>query len=93
MEERKLDAGWNKVEEPKPIKLHPAKQKSGFAVLDKETMLAMASKGGKAAHAKGTAHSFNSETARAAALKLWEKRRAANRAAFPVSKYGSGSEE
>ena len=35
--------------------------------MDKNLLREIASKGGKAAHAQGTAHKFNSETARAAA--------------------------
>ena len=38
----------------------------GFASMDKEKQREIASKGGKAAHEKGTAHEFDSEEAREA---------------------------
>lgn len=38
----------------------------GFASMDEEKQREIASKGGKAAHAKGTAHEFDSEEAREA---------------------------
>ena len=41
----------------------------GFASMDKERQRQIASKGGKAAHAKGTAHEFTSEEARRAGRK------------------------
>ena len=41
----------------------------GFAAMDPEKQRAIASMGGKAAHAKGTAHQFTSEEARAAGRK------------------------
>ena len=41
----------------------------GFAAMDQEKQRAIASKGGKAAHAKGTAHEFTPEEARAAGRK------------------------
>lgn len=48
-----------------------AKQKSlrGFASMDPETQRAIARKGGRAAHVKGTAHKFTSEEARKAGRK------------------------
>lgn len=45
------------------------KKLKGFAVMDAEKQRALASKGGKAAHAKGTAHQWTSEEARAAGKK------------------------
>src|SRR5262245_54985339 len=45
------------------------KSNRGFASMDKERQRAIASKGGKAAHAKGTAHEFTPEEARAAGRK------------------------
>lgn len=45
------------------------KQMKGFAVISPERMRQIASQGGKAAHAKGTAHKFTSEEARAAGKK------------------------
>ncbi|WP_255369640.1 KGG domain-containing protein [Nitrosovibrio sp. Nv17] len=43
--------------------------KRGFASMDKEKQRAIASKGGKAAHAKGTAHRFTPEEASLAGYK------------------------
>jgi general stress protein YciG len=40
--------------------------KRGFAAMDPEQQRMIASKGGKAAHAKGTAHEWTSEEARRA---------------------------
>lgn len=45
------------------------KKKRGFACMDKSKVSAIASKGGKAAHAAGTAHQFTSEEARIAGRK------------------------
>jgi general stress protein YciG len=41
----------------------------GFAAMDEQKQREIASKGGKAAHEKGTAHEFDSEEARAAGQK------------------------
>ncbi|MDF2445303.1 MAG: hypothetical protein K0S46_539 [Moraxellaceae bacterium] len=43
--------------------------KQGFASMDKEKQREIASKGGQAAHEKGTAHEFDSEEARKAGRK------------------------
>lgn len=43
--------------------------KRGFAAMDPERVKAIASAGGKAAHAAGTAHRFTTEEARAAGTK------------------------
>lgn len=45
------------------------KGKRGFASMSKEKQALIASKGGKSAHAKGTAHEWNSEEARKAGRK------------------------
>lgn len=45
----------------------------GFAAMDDEKQREIASKGGKAAHQKGTAHEFTSEEAREAGKKGGEK--------------------
>ena len=45
------------------------KSKRGFASMDRDRQREIASKGGRAAHAKGTAHEFNSDEARAAGRK------------------------
>ncbi|MBE9171426.1 stress-induced protein [Pleurocapsales cyanobacterium LEGE 06147] len=45
------------------------KDKRGFASMDEEKQKEIASKGGKAAHQKGTAHEFSSEEAKEAGKK------------------------
>src|SRR5262245_38916626 len=50
-------------EAPKP------RRPRGFAAMDRSKVSEIASKGGKAAHAAGTAHQFTSEEARAAGKK------------------------
>lgn len=45
------------------------KEKRGFASMDRQKQREIASKGGRAAHAMGTAHEFTSEEARAAGRK------------------------
>jgi general stress protein YciG len=45
------------------------KSRRGFAAMDEEKQRQIASKGGKAAHLKGTAHKFTSEEAREAGRK------------------------
>lgn len=47
--------------------------KRGFASMDEDKQREIASKGGKAAHAKGTAHEFTSEEAQEAGRKGGEK--------------------
>ncbi len=47
--------------------------KRGFGAMDQEKQRAIASKGGRAAHQKGTAHEFTSEEAAAAGRKGGEK--------------------
>lgn len=55
------------IEEPPPTAPAPAeKKKRGFACMDRERVSEIARKGGKAAHAQGTAHQFTSEEARKA---------------------------
>ena len=46
-----------------------AKEDRGFASMDRSKQRDIASKGGKAAHQKGTAHEWTSEEARAAGRK------------------------
>lgn len=45
------------------------KSRRGFAAMDREKQKEIASKGGKAAHAKGSAHEFTSDQAREAGRK------------------------
>lgn len=47
----------------------PKKERRGFASMTTEKQREIASKGGKAAHAKGTGHEWTSEEARAAGRK------------------------
>src|SRR5262245_14231357 len=51
------------AEQPKP------RRPRGFAAMDRSKVSEIASKGGKAAHAAGTAHQFTSDEARAAGKK------------------------
>lgn len=43
-----------------------SKMRRGFAAMDRAAVSEISRKGGKAAHAAGTAHQFNTEEARAA---------------------------
>lgn len=52
--------------ETAPAKIHRPR---GFAAMDRAKVSEIASKGGKAAHAHGTAHQFTSEEAREAGKK------------------------
>lgn len=54
---------------PTPPAAYPKKQRRGFAAMSAEKQLEIASLGGKAAHAKGTAHQFTREEAIAAGKK------------------------
>jgi uncharacterized protein len=60
----------------------------GFAALSPERIRELASKGGKAAHAAGTAHQFNSEEGRAAGRKGGHATHAARRKAAERSEGG-----
>ncbi len=53
----------NQAPAPKP------KQRRGFAAMDPHLVAEIASKGGKAAHAAGTAHEFTTDEAREAGRK------------------------
>jgi general stress protein YciG len=64
------------VEEEQDGKDHPSGRRSaerGFASMDRDKQREIASRGGRAAHQKGTAHQFTSEEARAAGRKGGEK--------------------
>ena len=61
-DERKSDQGGREEE-------HVAKEDRGFASMDRAKQREIASKGGKAAHQKGTAHEWTSEEARDAGRK------------------------
>jgi uncharacterized protein len=47
----------------------PRPRRRGFAAMDRDRVKQIASKGGRAAHAAGTAHQFNSDEARVAGRK------------------------
>lgn len=47
----------------------PVKKPRGFAAMDPELVKAISSKGGKSAHAAGTAHQFTTDEAKAAGRK------------------------
>ncbi len=49
--------------------VQPVKQRKGFAAIPKERQREIASAGGRAAHAKGTAHKWTPEEAREAGVK------------------------
>lgn len=57
-----------KTEQP-PAEAPKPRRPRGFAAMDRAKVSEIASKGGKAAHAAGTAHQFTSEEARAAGKK------------------------
>ncbi len=59
------------VADANPLK--KKKSKRGFAAMSAAQVSEIASKGGKAAHAKGTAHEWSSEEARVAGRKGGQK--------------------
>src|ERR1700710_1412096 len=61
---RHTAAGWKWTQE-----VSVAKEDRGFASMDRAKQREIASKGGKAAHQKGTAHEWTSEEARDAGRK------------------------
>jgi general stress protein YciG len=63
------EAQEEKSSESLPESSPPAKKRRGFAVMDPKRVSEIASKGGKAAHAAGTAHEFSREEAREAGRK------------------------
>ncbi len=54
---------------PKPVEQAPARRPRGFAAMAPDLVREISRKGGKAAHAAGTAHEFTSDEARAAGRK------------------------
>ncbi len=52
-----------------PAASAPARKPRGFAAIDRNRVKEIARKGGKAAHAAGTAHEFTSDEARVAGKK------------------------
>jgi general stress protein YciG len=69
---RQADAPHHPVFQPEaPERTNPMSEKSrrGFAAMDREKQRQIASKGGRAAHAKGSAHEFTPDQAREAGRK------------------------
>jgi uncharacterized protein len=66
--------------------------KRGFASMDQEKQREIASKGGKAAHAKGTAHEFSSEEAREAGRKGGEASHGGGRGSSSSSRGGASKQ-
>jgi hypothetical protein len=62
-----------------------ATSKRGFASMDAEKQKRIASKGGRAAHEKGTAHEFTPDEAREAGRKGGEARGRARRSSAKTS--------
>jgi uncharacterized protein len=56
-------------EKDKPLDEKPKKKRRGFAAMSPEKQKEIASKGGKSAHLKGTAHEFTPDEARQAGTK------------------------
>lgn len=67
-----MEALMFQVEEEKKVEPEappPQKQRRGFAAMDRAKVREIARRGGAASHARGTAHRFTSEEARAAGRK------------------------
>ena len=63
----------------------------GFAAMDPQAQRAIAAKGGRAAHQKGTAHEFTSEEARVAGRKGGEASRGGRRSSTSSTSGGSSN--
>lgn len=72
-EKQVLDAHEGQVD--KPADGEPRRRVRGFATMDVERRREIASRGGQAAHRKGTAHEFTPEEAREAGRKGGERSR------------------
>jgi general stress protein YciG len=80
---------------PSPRRTTVAKEDRGFASMDPAKQREIASKGGKAAHQKGTAHEWTSEEARDAGRKggiASHRRRREQTGGAPGSYEGDGEE-
>lgn len=75
MDERSGNSGSDEGSEPRVSRKTPR----GFAAMKPEAQRAIAAKGGRAAHQKGTAHEFTSEEARIAGRKGGEASRGGRR--------------
>jgi uncharacterized protein len=68
--EQSSDPSDNETEKSQTAaKEAPRPRRRGFAAMDRDRVKEIASKGGKAAHAAGTAHQFSSDEARNAGRK------------------------
>ena len=74
---------------------HVAKEDRGFASMDRSKQREIASKGGRAAHDKGSAHEWTSEEAREAGRKggMASHRRKLDQQDMPAPLQASGSNE
>jgi general stress protein YciG len=68
-EDKPEQATEEEQKEAKPEGEAKPKRRRGFAAMDRAKVVEIAHKGGVAVHAKGTAHRFTSEKARAAGRK------------------------
>jgi len=75
MDERSGNGGPEEGSKPRVTRKTPR----GFAAMNPEAQRAIAAKGGRAAHQKGTAHEFTSEEARIAGRKGGEASRGGRR--------------
>lgn len=78
MDERSGNSGTSGAEEGSESRVS-RKTPRGFAAMNPEAQRAIAAKGGRAAHQKGTAHEFTSEEARIAGRKGGEASRGGRR--------------
>jgi uncharacterized protein len=70
IDEKQADEKETATEERKTEEQgEPRPRRRGFAAMDRDRVKAIASKGGRAAHAAGTAHQFSSDEARVAGKK------------------------
>lgn len=65
----KAEAAVETTGQPRPATDAKPRRPRGFAAMDRKRVSEIASKGGKAAHAAGTAHQFSSDEARNAGRK------------------------
>lgn len=70
----------------------PSRKPRGFAAMDRKLVSEIARKGGKAAHAAGTAHEFTGDEARAAGRKGGLASHAKRRQRHEAQKPGGGAE-
>jgi general stress protein YciG len=86
MDERSGNSGASDSSESRVSRKTPR----GFAAMNPEAQRAIAAKGGRAAHQKGTAHEFTSEEARIAGRKGGEASRGGRRSSASDESASSG---